>query len=82
MTRTAWSLIDDSVRQDRIVTVEYEQGLADALRGLTDNAVRVPICHSGIAAEYEYWGVDDEGNPWRVHLTQQAESDDDDDERS
>ena len=64
--------IDDSIREDRIVTIEdvvYESAqfnsLAVALDERSDGSVETENFRGATIAEY--WGTRD-GRPWRVHI--------------
>ena len=58
---TVINAIWDSVAHTEIVTLDDEPGLADQLSAYCDNSVK----NDGVA---EYWGTDDDGNAWRIHI--------------
>lgn len=62
-SKTIARLIYESVVQDKIATAEYAAPLAAELRLVSDDYVEA-------AAQdlYDYWGVDDDGDAWRVAL--------------
>lgn len=60
-TITAQQAIETSVMQNRIVTLEYDQTLADSLTVLCSDETEANGIH-------EYWGEDDRDSEWRVHL--------------
>lgn len=50
-----------SVTQNRIVHLEYSEELHDQMLSLCDDWTNGESCN-------EYWGTNDEGDEWRVHL--------------
>ena len=54
-----------STSHTEIVTIDDAPGLRDALLVLCDDTVE----NDGLA---EYWGTDDEGAPWRIHVRLKA----------
>jgi hypothetical protein len=54
-------LIAESVHRDRIVTVDHSGDVADDLAACCEDSVTT---RNGT----EYWGTDDDGGEWRVHL--------------
>lgn len=69
---TAKSAIRESITRDRIVTLDYDADLVDELSSLCDDSVEA----YGLT---EYWGTDEDGDSWRVHVVDEAVDDDDDD---
>lgn len=59
--RDANSLIERSISHHEIVTVDYDATTAEDLTAACDDSVEA----NGAT---EYWGTDDDGNEWRVHL--------------
>lgn len=57
-------LIARSVSHTEIAREEYSEGLAAALKRACDGDV-----FSAQHERHEYWGTTDEGDEWRVHLT-------------
>ena len=60
-TLTAEELISESITHTTIANAAYTPELAASLRALSDDSVET-------ASVLEYWGTDDDGNAWRVHL--------------
>lgn len=61
MTMTAEQAITESITRDRIVIMEYSRDGAEYLSTECTNSVENgPVT--------EYWGVDEDGNNWRVHM--------------
>ena len=58
---TVIDAIDRSISHDEIVYLDDEPGLRDALLAECDDNVE----SDGVA---EYWGEDDNGDEWRVHV--------------
>ena len=61
LVRRVEDAIADSSREDRTVTLADEPGLRDELLVASDDNAEV----DGVV---QYWGTDDEGRPWRVHV--------------
>jgi len=61
LVRRVEDAIADSSREDRTVTLDDEPGLRDELLVASDDNAEV----DGVV---QYWGTDDEGRPWRVHV--------------
>lgn len=57
----AINAIWDSVAHTEIVTIDDAPGLRYALLVRCDDNVE----NEGVA---EYWGTDDDGNAWRIHI--------------
>lgn len=57
---TAAEAIKTSVQQDEITRCERTADNLAALRDQCENHVE--------ADEHEFWGEDDDGNEWRVHV--------------
>lgn len=66
MTITAESLITDSITTDSIIHAEYSAALTRALLTRAEDSVDT---QSGT----EFWGTDDDGNTWRIHLDSECE---------
>lgn len=67
--------IDESVQQDRIVTVDVgPSGLVCCGGGVTGERVKELLgresddCVEASARVTEYWGTDCHDRPWRVHV--------------
>ena len=71
--------INDSIREDRVVVLTERidtQPWVDLVNGLADRAEDwVQITHgnarleaNGAAEIREYWGEDDDGDDWRIHV--------------
>lgn len=60
-TLTAEELISESITHTTIANAAYTPELAASLMALSDDSVET-------TSVLEYWGTDDEGNAWRVHL--------------
>ncbi len=68
MTKVA--AIARSISHNEIVTVDYDVTLADMLSAESDDSV--------VNSAYrvtEYWGTDEDGNEWRVHMRHETEDD-------
>ena len=61
LVRRVEDAIADSSREDRTVTLDDEPGLRDELLVASDDNAEV----DGVV---QYWGTDDEGRLWRVHV--------------
>lgn len=59
--RTAQDAIARSVSHTEIVTLPYDEAVAGQLAVLADDSVEADGTH-------EYWGTDEDGHEWRVHL--------------
>ncbi len=68
MTTTASALIARSVSHNETVFHQWSQDLSEALSMRSNDSVEA---NDGVE---EFWGVDDDGNNWRVHLTGNHES--------
>ena len=71
-TFTVDTAIEDSIRESRIVHIEDVQldtqnfvRLADELSSRADDWTEYPT-DGGLVREY--WGTDDDGDNWRIHL--------------
>jgi len=53
--------INESIANDCIVHLDHTPELADELQSICDDSVD----NDGVI---EYWGVDDDGRDWRIHL--------------
>lgn len=53
--------IAQSITRDATITLDDAPGLRDELLGRSDDNAQT----DGVA---EYWGTDDDGNDWRVHV--------------
>lgn len=58
---TATKLIADSISTNSIIHAEWNGELADTLSAESED-------YAESADVVEYWGTDDDGNEWRVHL--------------
>lgn len=58
---TAQEAIARSISHNEIVHVDYDLGTAEDLMVLCED-------HTTGNDEEEYWGVDDDGATWRVHM--------------
>jgi hypothetical protein len=58
---TALALIATSVVQNCIAHAEWAPDLADVLAVLSSDSAEN-------GSEHEFWGTDDDGDEWRVHL--------------
>ncbi len=63
------SLIARSIYHDEIVSVKWTQELEDELIIRNDDSVE----DGGV---YQFWGEDDNGDDWRVHLYKPEQCDD------
>lgn len=63
---TVEQAIDQSVAQDRIVTLDYDGDAERMLNAACDDSV---VAFS----RTEYWGTDEDGNNWRIHMQHRAE---------
>ena len=61
LVRRVEDAIADSSREDRIVMLDDESGLRDELLVASDD-------NAEAAGVVQYWGTDDGGRPWRVHV--------------
>jgi hypothetical protein len=67
--KSALDLITESIRHDSIVTALYSPDIADELHALSDDTVPTwGTYHLACTRVIEYWGVDPQGDDWRVHL--------------
>ena len=61
MTMTAQQAIRQSIRQNEIVHLEYDEDIATELQFACDDSV--------VGNEVrEFWGTTEDGDEWRVHL--------------
>lgn len=60
-------LISESVRENRTVHVQENCGVSEDLIAMCED-------HNDNGDEHEYWGTDDAGNEWRVHVRPGDES--------
>ncbi len=58
---TTTQAIARSITHNEIVTLDYSDGARDSLSSRCDDSVDV-------GRGVEFWGRDDEGSSWRVHL--------------
>lgn len=63
MTSSIQALIEDSINTDSITSAPYSPDRADELRTLCDDCVE-----NNTGSSAEYWGTDEDGRDWRVHL--------------
>ena len=65
MNTVAANAIERSISHNEIVTIDYDRDAA------SDLSVE---CEDNVSANgmTEYWGTNDEGNEWRVHMRDQA----------
>lgn len=61
MNTVAASAIARSVSQNEIVTIDYDPAAAEDLSAASDGSA------DGNDVT-EYWGTDDDGSEWRVHM--------------
>jgi hypothetical protein len=61
MNTVAADAIDRSISHTEIVTIDYDSDAASDLSAASDDSVEA----NGLT---EYWGTDDDGNEWRVHM--------------
>ena len=66
MTMTVTQAIERSITHDEIVTIDHTPENASELAGLCDDSADLTVTYGRPAAEY--WGRDDDGAEWRVHL--------------
>jgi hypothetical protein len=64
MNTVAANAIDRSISHTEIVTIDYDSDAASDLSVECDDNVSA----NGVT---EYWGTNDEGNEWRVHMRDQ-----------
>ena len=57
--------IEDSIREDRIVHLAAAPEIIAALTATCED-------YAEVDAVTEYWGADDNGNDWRVHVRRAA----------
>lgn len=70
-TDTIETAIRESALRGQIVTIESDSLLADALAGRADDSVEMSYDRGPDAAPgrlVEYWGTDEDGDAWRVHV--------------
>lgn len=60
--KTIGQAIRESIQTDRIVTIEGNAATHEALLALADDSADQPELT-------EYWGTDDDGRSWRIHVT-------------
>jgi hypothetical protein len=63
--------IRESIARDRIVTIDGDASIREALSSLADDSVETAYDRGPgvpLGALTEYWGTDDEGDHWRVHV--------------
>jgi hypothetical protein len=58
---TVYDAIDQSVRQNEIVHLDFSETRAEILSAESEDSTES-------RSTAEYWGVDLDGNSWRVHL--------------
>jgi hypothetical protein len=63
---TAEELITESITHTTIAHAAFTPDLAVSLMALSDDSAET-------AGVLEYWGTDDDGNAWRVHLERKDE---------
>ena len=61
----ALAAIQQSIRQNEIVTLPWSADVYIDLLALCDDS-------AGTENVHEFWGVDDEGEEWRVHVRRDA----------
>lgn len=64
MNTVAANAINRSISHTEIVTIDYDSDAASDLSAASDDSVEA----NGLT---EYWGTDDDGNEWRVHMRDQ-----------
>lgn len=52
-----------SISHNEIVTIQYDKQIAEALTVDSEGSV-----HDAVQRVTDYWGVNDDGNDWRVHM--------------
>lgn len=58
---TAADAIAESIRHTSIVVIDDAPGLRDDLMTMCDDNIESD-------GKHEFWGTDDEGDDWRVHV--------------
>lgn len=60
--------IETSIRETRIVTIPRDVRMGDNAQGIA--ADLAALCDDSVenGDVIEYWGTDDDGDEWRVHL--------------
>jgi hypothetical protein len=69
MTKVA--AIARSISHQETVTVDYDSTLGDMLSAESEGVVV-----NSAYRQTEYWGTDEDGNEWRVHMRHEVEADD------
>lgn len=57
-----------SISHNEIVTIQYDRGISIALALDSEGSV-----HDSVQCVTEYWGVNDDGQDWRVHMRDNTE---------
>jgi hypothetical protein len=63
--------IRESIARDRIVTIGSDASIREALSSLADDSAEMSYYRGPDAPPgemTEYWGTDDDGDHWRVHV--------------
>lgn len=77
---TVQTAIEDSIREGRTITLTARRdtsvSLIAALKDACDDYVRITAGDNRIDGDVvevrEYWGTDDDGDDWRIHLHETA----------
>lgn len=63
--QTVRQAIRDSIARDEIVHLEHDAAVVNELTALADDS-------ADTAGEHEFWGEDNDGSSWRVHVAREV----------